>query len=58
MQIPASAKFYLPIVHLNRKDQNKEKEAVNGPSSKKAASSKAKRSSLQQILSFDKKGQE
>ena len=28
-------KFYLPIVNLNRKDENKEKEAGNGPSLKK-----------------------
>ena len=30
--IQTSAKFYLPIVHLNRKDENKEKVAGNGPS--------------------------
>ena len=28
-------KFYLPIIHLNRKDKNKGKEARNGPSLKK-----------------------
>ena len=27
-----SAKFYLPIVHFNRKDKNKEKETENGTS--------------------------
>ena len=32
---PNIGKFYLPIVHLNRKDENKEKEAGNGPSLKK-----------------------
>ena len=30
-------KFYLAIIHLNRKDKNKEKEARNGPSLKKGA---------------------
>ena len=30
-----SAKIYIPIVYLNRKDENKEKEAGNGPSFKK-----------------------
>ena len=29
---PIISKFYLPIVLLNRKDENKEKEARNGPS--------------------------
>ena len=33
-QIPKLAKFYLPIVRLNKKDKNKEKEAGNGPSFK------------------------
>ena len=32
---PDISKFNLPIVHLNRKDENKEKEAGNGPSLKK-----------------------
>ena len=32
VQIPTSAKFYLPIVRINRKEENKEKEAGNGPS--------------------------
>ena len=32
--LPSTAKFYLPILHLNRKDKNKEKEARNGPSLK------------------------
>ena len=32
---PTIGKFYLPIVNLNRKDKNKEKEAGNGPSLKK-----------------------
>ena len=31
---PNIGKFYLPIVHLNRKDQNKEKVAGTGPSFK------------------------
>ena len=31
-EIPTSATFYLPIVHLKRKDENKEKVAGNGPS--------------------------
>ena len=35
IQIPTSANFYLPIVHLNRNDENKEKEAGNGPSLRK-----------------------
>ena len=29
---PNISKFYLPIVHLNRKDGNKENEAGKGPS--------------------------
>ena len=29
------AKFYLQIVRLNRRDENKEKDAKNGPSLKK-----------------------
>ena len=33
---PNIDKFYLPIVQLNRRDENKEKEAGNGPSLKKA----------------------
>ena len=32
VRIPISANFNLPIVHFNRKDENKEKEAGNGPS--------------------------
>ena len=31
VQIPTLAKSYLPIVHWNRKDYDKEKEARNGP---------------------------
>ena len=31
---PNIGKFYLPIVHLNRKYKNKEKEAKYGPSLK------------------------
>ena len=31
VRIPTSSKFYLPIVHLNRKDKNKEKEVGKGP---------------------------
>ena len=31
---PNIGKFYLPIVNLNRKDENKEKVAGNGPSKK------------------------
>ena len=31
---PNIGKFYLPIVNLNRKDENKEKVAGNGPSLK------------------------
>ena len=34
VQIPTSAIFYLPIVHLNREDKNREKEAGNGSSKK------------------------
>ena len=34
VRIPASATFYLPNVHLNRKYKNKGKEAGNGPSLK------------------------
>ena len=32
---PNFGKFYLPIVHLNRKNENKEKAAGNGPPLKK-----------------------
>ena len=32
---PNIGKFYLPIVQLNRKDENEEKEAGNGPFFKK-----------------------
>ena len=32
LRFESQAKFYLPILHLNRKDENKEKEARNGPS--------------------------
>ena len=32
VQIPTSAIFYIPIVQLNRKDKNKEKETENGTS--------------------------
>ena len=31
---PNIGKFYLPIVHLNREDRNKEQEAMNGLSLK------------------------
>ena len=32
---PNISKFYLPIVNLDRKDKNEEKEAENGPFNKK-----------------------
>ena len=59
--------IYLPIVHLNRKDENKEKETGNGPSLKKesktvsshrrqitfcANDETAKRQNLEAIFSF------
>ena len=45
-----SAKFYLPFVHFNRKDQNKEKNAGNGPSLKKLQETQASKAFGNSIL--------